>query len=177
MMMVGRVISVSTRPPTRGVERGTPKKLMKMARPSRPKMIDGTAARLLMLTSIISVHRFRGELLQIDGGGHADGKGEHQGDQQGRRTLGRPSDSGQFRFAGIAAAEEGAIEAQLHLAGFAQAHDPLVLAVLDPAVDLLLLHVDLALEQHVDIVIRPVPRLVWRVPISFGLSLIRFSSL
>ena len=58
MMMVGSVISVSTRPPTSEAERGRPRKLMKTARPSRPKTIDGTAARLLMLTSMRSVSRF-----------------------------------------------------------------------------------------------------------------------
>ena len=58
MMIVGSVISVSTRPPTSGAERGMPRKLMNTARPSRPKTIDGTAARLLMLTSMRSVKRF-----------------------------------------------------------------------------------------------------------------------
>jgi len=60
MMMVGRVIRVSTRPPSTGAERGTSKKLMNTARPSRPKMIEGTAARLLILTSMKSVQRFWG---------------------------------------------------------------------------------------------------------------------
>src|SRR5690606_5769587 len=60
MMMVGSVIRVSTSPPTTGIERGTSKKLMKMARPKRPKMMEGTAARLLMLTSMRSVQRLRG---------------------------------------------------------------------------------------------------------------------
>ena len=60
MMMVGSVISASTMPPTSGAERGRPKKLRKTARPSRPNTIDGTAARLLMLTSIRSVSRFFG---------------------------------------------------------------------------------------------------------------------
>jgi hypothetical protein len=60
MMMVGRVISESTMPPTSGAERGRPKNWRKTARPSRPKTIEGTAARLLMLTSIRSVQRFLG---------------------------------------------------------------------------------------------------------------------
>jgi hypothetical protein len=60
MMMVGSVIRVSTRAADQGAERGRPKKLMKTARPSSPKTIDGTAARLLMLTSIRSVQRFFG---------------------------------------------------------------------------------------------------------------------
>ena len=60
MMMVGSVISVSTSPPTNGAERGRPKKLRKTASPRRPKTIEGTAARLLMLTSIRSVQRFLG---------------------------------------------------------------------------------------------------------------------
>src|SRR3546814_10208750 len=50
MMMVGRVISDRTMPPTRGAERGSPKKPRKTARPSRPNTTEGTAARLLMLT-------------------------------------------------------------------------------------------------------------------------------
>ncbi|MNY62014.1 hypothetical protein D3C86_1987690 [compost metagenome] len=36
MMMVGKVISVSTRPPTSAAERGMPAKLMNTARPRRP---------------------------------------------------------------------------------------------------------------------------------------------
>src|SRR5690606_11795719 len=60
IMMVGRVIRVSTRPPTTGTERGMPNRLMNTARPSRPKMIEGTAAKLLMLTSIKSVSLFWG---------------------------------------------------------------------------------------------------------------------
>ena len=60
MMMVGNVISAKTKPPTKGAERGNPKKLRKTARPKRPKTMDGTAAKLLMLTSIKSVQRFLG---------------------------------------------------------------------------------------------------------------------
>ena len=59
-MMVGRVIRVNTSPPTRGAERGNPKKLRNTAKPSNPKTMDGTAARLLMLISIKSVHLFLG---------------------------------------------------------------------------------------------------------------------
>ena len=47
-------------PPTNGTERGRPKKLRNTARPKRPNTIDGTAARLLILTSIRSVQRFLG---------------------------------------------------------------------------------------------------------------------
>ncbi len=60
MIMVGSVISASTIPPTTGADRGSPKKLRKTARPNKPKTIEGTAARLLMLTSIRSVQRFFG---------------------------------------------------------------------------------------------------------------------
>ena len=60
MMMVGRVIRVRTSPPTSGAERARPKKLMNTARPSSPKMIEGTAARLLMFTSMRSVNRLVG---------------------------------------------------------------------------------------------------------------------
>ena len=58
IITVGSVISVSTSPPSTGAERGISKKLMNTASPSRPKMIDGTAARLLMFTSMKSVQRF-----------------------------------------------------------------------------------------------------------------------
>ena len=55
--MIGNVISVSVRPPTSGAERGRLKKLRNTASPSRPNTIEGTAARLLMLTSIRSTQR------------------------------------------------------------------------------------------------------------------------
>ncbi len=60
MITVGSVISASTMPPTSGAERGRPKKFRKTASPSRPKTMDGTAARLLMFTSMKSFSRFRG---------------------------------------------------------------------------------------------------------------------
>ena len=43
-----------------GTDLGTWKKLIKMAKPNKPKIIEGTAAKLLMLTSIKSVQRFLG---------------------------------------------------------------------------------------------------------------------
>ena len=42
----------------RGIDLGIPKKLIKTARPKSPKIIEGTAAKLLILTSIKSVIRF-----------------------------------------------------------------------------------------------------------------------
>ena len=60
MTITGMVISASVSPPTSGAERGRCMKFRNTARPSRPKMIDGTAARLLIETSIMSVQRFRG---------------------------------------------------------------------------------------------------------------------
>ena len=60
MMIVGRVMSASTIPPTIGTERGRPKKLRNTASPSSPNTMEGTAARLLMFTSMRSVHRLRG---------------------------------------------------------------------------------------------------------------------
>ena len=55
MMMVGKVIKVSTNPPTMGADCGRCAKLMKIARPRIPNTMDGTAARLEMFTSIRSV--------------------------------------------------------------------------------------------------------------------------
>ncbi len=60
MMMVGKVISASTMPPTKGADRGICRKLRNTASPNNPKTIEGTAARLLIFTSIISVMRFLG---------------------------------------------------------------------------------------------------------------------
>ena len=60
IIIVGSVISVSTSPPTKGTERGMPNKFRNIARPSRPKITEGTAAKLLMFTSIKSVIRFLG---------------------------------------------------------------------------------------------------------------------
>ncbi len=60
MMITGSVISESTRPPTSGEERGSEAQLMKTARPSSPNTMEGTAARLLILTSMRSVQRLRG---------------------------------------------------------------------------------------------------------------------
>ena len=88
MIMVGRVIKVRTSPPTIGVERGRPKKFIKTARPKRPNMIEGTAARLLMLISIRSVSLlFGAKFLKVDGCGNADGKGECQCDEQGEKRA------------------------------------------------------------------------------------------
>ena len=60
IMMVGKVIRVSTSPPTMGADCGRPAKLMKIARPRIPNTMEGTAAKLEILTSIISVSRFVG---------------------------------------------------------------------------------------------------------------------
>ena len=57
--MVGSVISVSVRPPTRGADCGRCANWMKTARPRMPNTIDGTA-RLAMFTSMKSVKRFSG---------------------------------------------------------------------------------------------------------------------
>ena len=58
IIIVGRVIKDNTRPPTKGTDLGIPKKFIKTAKPNKPKIIDGTAARLFILTSIKSVIRF-----------------------------------------------------------------------------------------------------------------------
>ncbi len=60
MMMIGSVIKPMVRPPASADDRGTWKKLMNTASPSRPKRMDGTAARLLMFTSMVWVRRLSG---------------------------------------------------------------------------------------------------------------------
>ena len=56
--ITGIVISASVIPPTRGADRGRFMTFRNKARPSSPKMIDGTAARLLIESWIASVQRF-----------------------------------------------------------------------------------------------------------------------
>ncbi len=46
MTIVGKVINPKVKPPTKGADLGTSKKLRKIARPRSPKTIEGTAARL-----------------------------------------------------------------------------------------------------------------------------------
>ena len=107
-MMVGRTRSASTRPPTSGAERGRPKKLRNIARPSRPKIIEGTAARLLMLTSMIWVEPvLGGELLEIDGRRNADRQAQDERHEQREGGADeRTPDAGELRFARIARGEE-----------------------------------------------------------------------
>ena len=60
IIIVGKVISDKTIPPTSGEDLGKSKYPKKIDSPSKPKTIDGTAAKLLMLTSIISDSLFLG---------------------------------------------------------------------------------------------------------------------
>ena len=57
MIIVGSVISVKTSPPTKGADLGTPKTLIYTAKPKIPNTIDGTAAKLLIFISIMSIHQ------------------------------------------------------------------------------------------------------------------------
>jgi hypothetical protein len=60
IIITGKLIKVSTIPPTIGAERGMLKKVKKTAKPKSPNTMEGTAARLLILTSIKSVSAFLG---------------------------------------------------------------------------------------------------------------------
>ena len=60
MITTGRISNASTSPPTTGADRGSPNAPRNTAAPNRPNTIDGTAARLLIFTSIRPVTRFRG---------------------------------------------------------------------------------------------------------------------
>ena len=53
--MVGKVIKDKTIPPTKDVDLGRPKKFKSIPKPSKPKIIEGTAAKLLIFISIKSV--------------------------------------------------------------------------------------------------------------------------
>ena len=60
MIIVGSVIKANTKPPANGDDLGSPKKFKNIAKPNNPKTIEGTAAKLLILTSIIFVILFFG---------------------------------------------------------------------------------------------------------------------
>ena len=55
MIIVGSVIKANTKPPANGDDLGSPKKFKNIAKPNNPKTMEGTAAKLLILTSIIFV--------------------------------------------------------------------------------------------------------------------------
>ena len=59
-MTVGSVIKLNTKPPTKGADNGKCIQPINIAAPNKPNTIEGTAARLLMLTSIMSVMTFFG---------------------------------------------------------------------------------------------------------------------
>ena len=52
IIIVGNVIRARTIPPTSGADLGRCITLRNIAKPSSPKIIDGTAARLLIFTSM-----------------------------------------------------------------------------------------------------------------------------
>ena len=58
IIIVGKVIRAKTIPPTKGMDLGIPKILINIASPIMPKTTEGTAAKLLILTSINSVILF-----------------------------------------------------------------------------------------------------------------------
>ena len=56
IIIVGSVIKERTIPPTSGADLGIPKKFKNIAKPNRPNIIEGTAARLFIFTSIKSTN-------------------------------------------------------------------------------------------------------------------------
>ena len=60
MIIVGNVIIPRTIPPTNGIDLGIPKTPIKIANPKIPNTTEGTAAKLLIFISIISVILFLG---------------------------------------------------------------------------------------------------------------------
>ena len=56
--IVGRVITAKVSPPTSGADLGREKKFKNIAKPRSPKTIDGTAAKLLMLVSMVLENLF-----------------------------------------------------------------------------------------------------------------------
>ena len=60
IIIVGKVIKDKVIPPTKGVDLGNWNTANKIPKPKRPNTIDGTAAKLLIFTSIKSVNLFLG---------------------------------------------------------------------------------------------------------------------
>ena len=60
IIIVGRVMRDKVIPPTKDVDLGNPNTFNKMPSANKPNTMDGTAARLLILISIISVILFLG---------------------------------------------------------------------------------------------------------------------
>ena len=58
MINVGSIINERVSPPTSADARGRSKKFIKMASPKIPKIMEGTAARLLMFISIKLIKGF-----------------------------------------------------------------------------------------------------------------------
>ena len=56
--IVGNVIKPRVSPPTKEADRGSSKKFRKIANPSNPNTMEGTAAKLLILVSIKSEKAF-----------------------------------------------------------------------------------------------------------------------
>jgi hypothetical protein len=56
IMIVGRVISANTIPPTSGVERGRLKKFKKIERPRSPNTIEGTCGK------VVNINFYKGQL-------------------------------------------------------------------------------------------------------------------
>ncbi len=95
-----------------------------------------------------------GELLEVDRGGDPDGEGEQQGDDQGvKRPHDRPPDPRLFRFARIARPEEGQVEFRVDPAVGREPVEPGELPVGDPPVLLGHIAAELALDDHVDVVV------------------------
>ena len=60
IIIVGKVIIAKTIPPIKGMDLGIPKTPINIANPKIPKTTEGTAAKLLIFISIISVILFFG---------------------------------------------------------------------------------------------------------------------
>src|SRR5690606_22943628 len=60
IMIIGRTINDKVKPPTKAEERGIEKKLRYTTKPKSPKIMEGIAAKLLILISIMSVMILRG---------------------------------------------------------------------------------------------------------------------
>ena len=96
----------------------------------------------------------RCEFLEIDGGRDADGERQHEGDQQGveRADRGAP-DPRELRLARVAGGEERGVEALLDAPGLFERRHPPELIVLDAPFRSRRGAIDVALDEHVHVVV------------------------
>jgi hypothetical protein len=153
MMMVGRVISVSTRPPA--MAPSVVRRRVDEHRQSEQTENDRRYCSQVVHVDLDQVGPaiLWCEFLQVDRGTDTDRKRQQQGNHQREKRPGqRAADPGQFRLAGITGGEEGAVEFLFQALTGAQCVYPCQLALRQSHGCGIFL-VGYVLDVHIDIVI------------------------